>query len=271
MKRVLKGNEPQTLVTFRNAIPDGTWDQMKNDPHFGGPRAYSDCRSQTITDQNGLCAYCEINIRDNAPLKCRIEHFHPKSDTNSRHNWALDWQNLFGVCNGGTRPEVAAVGFHLEPTRENLSCDAHKGQMIQSGRLPAQFEGWIINPLQLPASPSLFRLEMSTGRLLPDARACANGLPGLNNRHARVENLVQNTIDMLNLNCDRLTQSRLRVIHDIEHNKKEQRKRGVTPQQGLANLANLYFRISWPAFFTTIRLCLGQAAEDYLHGAAFQG
>ena len=39
----------------------------------------------------------------------------------------------------------------------------------------------------------------------------------------------------------------------------------------LRTLAERYFRQPWPGFFTTIRLCLGAAAEQYLTDTGFQG
>lgn len=271
VKRVLKGIEPRALAAYRSAVPHGTWEQMKSDPHHGGQQAYQDCRCDSIHDQKGLCAYCEIGIRDNDPLKCRVEHFHAKSDIASTHNWALDWWNMLAVCNGGSNPHVDQAGFHLEPMSKNLSCDAHKDRMIQAGRLSVQCEGWLLNPLQLAASPSLFCLEKNTGHLLPDSAACAASPPWPDNRHSSVEALVQHTIDMLNLNCDRLTQARLCIVRDIERNKKKQRQADYTAAQGLANLARFYFKPQWPCFFTTIRLCLSPAAETHLQGIAYQG
>lgn len=271
MKRVRKGNEPSTLEAYREAAPQSSWEQMKNDPHHEGRQAYQDCRKDSIQDQGGLCAYCEIDIRDNNPLTCRVEHFHPKSDTSTPHNWALDWQNMLGVCNGGSNPHIAADGFVLPPIAENLSCDAHKDRMIQSKQLAEQCEGWLLNPLHMQAFPSLFRLNKSTGFLSPNTAACAAHPPWPNNQHESLEELVRHTIDMLNLNCDRLAQQRLRVIRDIENNKKSQRSQGFSPQQGMSNLAGRYFRITWPGFFTTIRLFLGEAAEAHLQSLHFQG
>lgn len=64
-------------------------------------------------------------------MKCRVEHFHPKSDQDPACNWAPAWGNLLVVCNGGSHPHVATPGYCLEPTTDNLSCDAHKDRMIQ--------------------------------------------------------------------------------------------------------------------------------------------
>lgn len=76
---------------------------------------------------------------------------------------------------------------------------------------------------------------------------------------------------MLHLNCDRLCQARLRIFLDIEKNKKRQREQRIAGPQGMANLAKQYFQRPWPAFFTTIRILLGQAAEDYLSGIEYNG
>lgn len=270
MKSVLKGNEPLSLRIFRNAVPHSTWQGMKDDAHFGGQQAYADCRETAIKDQRGLCAFCEIDIRDNDPLRCHVEHFHPKSDITPAKNWALDWNNLLGVCNGGSYEHISAPGYFLSPRDENLSCDQHKDRMIQLGKLPSTCEGWILNPLQLCASPSLFRLEMSTGKLQPNVDSCRlTAIDG--NQHATAEALVEHTIEMLNLNCDRLSQSRLRIIRDVENAKKRQRQSGFNAAEGLANLASHYFRTQWPGFFTTLRLCLGTAAESHLHSIGYQG
>lgn len=271
MKRVLKGNEPTSLTNYRKTEPQSSWQQMKDDPFSGGKKAYLDCRENLIDGQGGLCAYCEIDIRDNNPLKCRVEHFHPKSDITPGHNWALDWVNLLGVCAGGSYAYNSEPGHHLEPTDENLSCDAHKDRMIQSGKLLDKCEGWILNPVQLVAFPSLFRLEISSGKLTADPTTCAASAPLPGNEHATVEALVEHTIAMLNLNCDRLNQARKIILWDIERNIKKQRDAGLSPQHGMMNLAQRYFRLQWQGFFTTIRFRLGDAAESRLAEIHFQG
>jgi len=271
VKRIRRTNEPASLSLYRNAVPNGTWEEMRNDTQWDGRRAYSDCRAQSVSDQGGLCAYCEIDIRDNDPLKCRVEHFHSKSDPARPPNWALDWQNMLGVCNGGSNPHVTAPGFHLSPLKKNLSCDAHKDQQIQSGALPIACEGWILNPLDVHAFPCLFKVGMFDGRLEPDPVVCEELEPWPNNQHASVADLVQHTIDMLNLNCDRLSKSRLAVIRNIESNKETLRAQGFDAAQGMADLAQRYFHLPWPGFFSVIRNCLGVAAEAHLQANNYQG
>ncbi len=267
MKRVTSPDEPPELTAFRRQNPSNTWDQMRNDGE--GRVAYEVVRTKLNKGQGGLCAFCEVNIHDNDPLKCRVEHFHPKADTSTTHNWALSWENMLAVCMGGSQRHQTQP-HTLEPLEENLSCDAYKDQMIQSGRLQEQCEGWIINPKDIPAFPRLFFIERSSGRLLPDEQQCAN-FDFENNLHPCTRSLVQHTIDMLNLNCDRLCEARLLVVWDIERNKKRMREQGLNPQKSLYELANRYFRQRWPGFFTTIRFCLGPAAEQYLTNTKFQG
>jgi len=269
VKRTFKGAEPASLKTYRQAQPRATWDELRNDPHHGGQVAYTEIRTQTHQDQGGLCAYCEIDIRDNNSLKSRIEHFHPKSDKNPSINWALAWPNMLAVCAGGSYKHGSAP-HTLEPLNENLSCDAHKDRLIQQKQLHEACEGWVLDPSGLPTSPSLFSINMLSGELRASEHSCANAPPWPNNQHASIVELVEHTIAVLNLNCHRLCEARLIVIRDIERNKKRQRAAGHTPQQGLENLARRYLQRRWPAFVTTIRLCLGPAADNYLQQVQYQ-
>ncbi len=270
VKRVLKGAAPANLQVFQQATPQATWEELRNDPYHGGQTTYTDIRAQAHQDQGGLCAYCEIDIRENDSLKSRIEHFHPKSDKSSGVNWALDWGNMLAVCAGGS-DRYGAAPHSMEPLSENLSCDAHKDRWIQQRKLPADCEGWVLNPLHIPIWPSLFEIDKFSGELRASEATCAAAAPWPNNQHPDVASLVARTIASLNLNCHRLCQARLTVIRDIEHNKKKQRLAGVSPQQGLANLAQRYLLRHWPAFFTTICLCLGSAADDHLQQIQYRG
>lgn len=270
MKRVLKGQEPGSLQTFRLAQPQATWDELRVDALNGGQQAYTDIRAQTHQDQYGLCAYCEIDIRDNDPLKSRIEHFHPKSDTSTAINWALGWPNMLAVCAGGSYRH-GTVPYTMEPLSANLSCDAHKDRLIQQGQLDEACEGLILDPLMLPVWPNLFEVNKFNGELRANDIHCHNAAPWPNNKHADLAALVRHTIAALNLNCERLCKARLAVIHNIERNKKQQRMAGLAAPQGLDLLAKRYLGKPWPGFFTTICLCLGAAADSYLQQIQYQG
>jgi len=267
VKRVAKGGEPAALLTYRRTQPGATWNAMRDDALDGGQQAYADIRTHTHQDQGGLCAYCEIDIRDNNSLKSRIEHFHPKSDTSDPAlNWALDWANMLAVCAGGSY-RYGTAPHTLEPLDENLSCDAHKDRLIQQGRLADACEGWVLDPSRLPRWPvSLFALDKLTGMLRANETRCREFDPWPGNHHADMAALVENSIAVLNLNCVRLREARLRVIRDVERNKKRQRDQGFGPHDGLKNLAAHYFRLRWPGFFTTLYLCLGPAADEFIMG-----
>lgn len=264
LKRVLEAGEPIELEDYRSANPLATWDEMRDDGEV-----YKTVRATLVNSQGGLCAYCELGVDPNDPLKSRVEHFHPKGDQTGSHNWALDWSNMIAVCHGGSQRALGAP-YTLEPLSDNLSCDAYRDKMIQSGELQEKCEGWLLNPKSVPVSPCLLFLEKSTGKLIPDEQSCENVMQA-ENQHEDVKSLVQNTIDMLNLNCDRLCMSRRQVIWDIENKKKKKRNNGYTAQQGLLEIAEFYFRTNWPQFFTTVRLSLGPEAEKYLLDINFQG
>lgn len=266
MKGVFKGDEPLSLKKYRQEQPGSTWEQLRNDALYGGRQAYTDIRTQTHADQGGLCAYCEIDIRRNSPLTSSVEHFHPKSDNSPLNNWALIWVNMLAVCVGGSNRH-GTQPHTMEPLVENLSCDAHKNHLIQKGTLPQACEGWILNPLLLSDGVRLFSVNKFNGELRANEAVCDAANPWPNNQHADIKALVNYTIQTLNLNCQRLCNARLVLIHDIERNKKKQRLAGCTSQQGLAVLARRYLAHPWPGFFTTICWCLGAAADDYLNEA----
>ena len=245
VKRILKGPEPDTLARFRAARPDATWEEMKNDA-CGGQEAYQDCRTQTLADQFGLCAYCECGLKDEAG-KITIEHIHPKSDASSAHNWHLDWRNLVANCRGGENE-----GGPETPLPDNLSCGSRKGD-----------DRLAVNPLELPAFPNLFDFDKGAGHLLPNRAACAE---------AGVDaDALEDALETLNLNCPRLTRKRREVLFAVERRLKIAQRKGYEPRCGMAEVARSFFQNRWPECFTTIRCCLGKAAEDYLRSVGFDG
>lgn len=272
MKRVPKGASPRSLDSFKRASSRSTWDQMRSDALWGGKNAYAECRATTLSNQGGLCAYCEVDIRDSDPLKCRIEHFHPKADVQGDINWALEWANMLAVCTGGSRPELPEGVHYRQPIAENLSCDAHKDRMITIGKLAKTCEGLILDPLQIPAHPNLVEVSWTTGRLAANRRACDALDPWPGNQFDSLTELVNGSIAMLNLNCDRLASHRKLLVFDIERNKRKMRQDGLTADDAFATLARKYFAgRRWPAFFSTIRYCLGSAADAYLREAGYDG
>lgn len=253
MKKVLKGAEPCLLREYRAANPQGTWDVMRNDAFHNGRKAAADCFNQAIADQGGLCAYCEKRYDPGKPHSFRVEHFHPKSDSTADRNYHLDWRNMLAVCDGGTRE-----GTTRTPLPENLSCDAYKDHFEKIRHIGTDFEEKIFNPLDLPPFPNLFAFDKASGRLEPNCAACEEaGISAVK---------LDDTIRALNLNCDRLKDRRRALLFSIEKNKKLFRAHNRLP-----DLVKFYFRQRWPEFFTVIRCCLGQAAEDYLVSIGYKG
>lgn len=265
MKRINKMSGSNALIQYATDHPEGRWDDFRcHDGGMGPGGAYASIREQMIKDQGGLCGYCETQIADVAAHKQRVEHFHSKRDTEvGVKNWDLDWQNIFAVCIGGSDSDQDT---HLLP--ENLSCDAYKEHAIGKGQLPVACEGYVINPLEMPAFPRLMQFDRRTGKLTPDREACAQvNLAG--NRLDSTESLVENTIRVLNLNCDRLNQQRREVLFAFERVVKAARK--ANDMEIFQKLCNRWFSIRWPTFFTTRRALLADHAEDYLSQAGYDG
>lgn len=261
MKRIEKSPEPENLKLFREANPHARWEPDLR-PYEGG-NLYREVVAACLSDQGGICAYCEIDITK-SPLFKRIEHFHSKSDDTGPVNWSLVWDNLFGVCNGGSK-KLDVSGHFLPPLPNNLSCDAHKEFLSKRNTELTSPEGLILNPLTVPDRPNLFKLEMSSGKLLPDIENCALVVI-TPNRFATTADLVTNTIMVLNLNCDRLCECRRRVIWDLENFKKTGRDRKTKPEVFMALTSRRKFGRRWPEFFTTWRCLLGEYGEIVISG-----
>ena len=112
MKPILKNTVPETLTTYSSEHPNSKWEELRN--HDEGS-IYDPIRKQVVNDQFGLCAYCECSISEPSPAQ--VEHFHSKSDdSNPLMNWTLIWENMIGVCNGGSNRYAAN---YLSPLLSN--------------------------------------------------------------------------------------------------------------------------------------------------------
>lgn len=153
MKCIEKGNEPIELTNYLLNEPTASWRDFT--AVYVRKRLV---QQQIKADQGGLCAYCEIDLLEGtgqASSDFRVEHFHPKSDRSTAHNWHLDWQNLLGCCHGGSCKSVADSALRFDPS--DASCDVPKGEK--------NLTGVILNPLTLPAFPSIFKCKRSSGKL----------------------------------------------------------------------------------------------------------
>lgn len=259
MKKCLKTKpEPQCLTNFRYANNSASWDEFKNQAQG----CYSILKNQMRTDQCGLCAYCEIRLDVNNE---QIAHFHPKSDKNTEHNWALDWSNLWLACKGGSQSWMKDEKNFKLPLPENLSCDEHKTNRV--------VDDVVLAPDSIPAFPSIFRFEQFQDRidLKVNSEACHKA--GIDVEKA------ENTIREFNLNCDRLARARLAKLKPIE-NAKGKIRESTNGNPGKAKmafekLARMHLEKDssgcWPEFFTLVRLIFKESAENYLRSVSYNG
>jgi len=244
------------LTEYAQSHPQDNWDVDFRNSNQGND--YKTIKELIFNDQGDLCAFCENEVND--VHKQRLEHFHPKSDSNPNHNFALDWTNLIGVCFGGSD-----VDKTIHPLPANLSCDAYKNHLIVKNKLPLACEGLLLNPLEFPAFPCLFELDKRTGEL-----KSKDGYEefGIDNCHySTIAELVEKTIEYLNLNCDRLNKQRLAVLN--QYNLVIKKAHTNNDRQIHSKLAIRWFQKQWLPFFTTRRILLNEHAENYLQSINF--
>lgn len=251
MKKIRKTPGPNALTDYAERNPGNTWKDF-----YDSRTEYVEIKQQVFQDQGGLCAYCETRLKETEPANQRLEHFHPKSDdADPSKNWALDWDNIIGVCHGGSHPSDKDWA-----RPDNLSCDAYKEHYIKREKLPPDCDGWLLNPLHLPHLPCLFRFDRRTFELKPDPEQCEKWQLEVGKDTFE---LVSETIKILNLNCDRLKQQRRQVLFEYNRQEKAARERGERSLDFKHKLVVRWLKIRWPSFFTMRRILLGDAFEAH--------
>ena len=260
MKKVVKNSqEPGLLAQYRNNNPDDNW---KKGFKPNSPDGYTQVKQQLIDDQKGLCAYCEIDLKQGHGKGLddfRVEHFHPETPHNPPPNHALDWNNMLGCCSGGNAKYVTESDERF--TSPDHSCDVPKGNK----NLTAS----ILNPIQdIPAFPRLFKFKEQgedAGMMEIDLELCPE-------HH---QQKAQQSMAELNLNAKRVKRFRSTVINQLREAFQHNLESGMTEDEALRDLAELYFPVQanqhWPAFFTTIRWYLADMAEERLQQIGYNG
>jgi uncharacterized protein (TIGR02646 family) len=283
MKRCCKLTEPVLLTAYRGAKPNATWEEMRDDPHDAGIQAAKDVKTDLVRGQRCLCAFCECSLATECSneaiierrAKQRVEHFHPKADPVRPPNWNLHWPNLWAVCLGGSDPTEDERNSGIHPLPQNLSCDAFKDHQIKTGKLSADPEGWILSPDEIPAFPLLFKYSPD-GVPEPDEANCQSVTFG-NNNYGSSRELVERTIEHLNLGCFRLAEKRRIAKAQLEKRIKNAREasKGAPMADVMKGLARRLFASdvdsSWPEFFSLVRWRLGPHAEEHLQEIVFRG
>ena len=251
-----KGSVPKCLQKFCGDNPDcRDWESF-----YGNyPDSYKSLKMEIAKSQGYLCAYCEEQLPGDAPSQMRIEHFHPKEDVSTSHNWAFDWNNMLVTCHGGSRKEPEKEEKEGEEKKAiELHCDASKEQIVT----PNTCEGYLLNPLTMPAE-CLFELNRTTGELFPNEIICSR-VTITENRYSTVAELVWKTIRILGLNCDRLKQNRLKVIHEFEKIRQGRKHNSRMNKSSIRTaIAEQWFEKPM-SFYTTRRILLGNYAEDII-------
>ena len=261
MKKINKSSTANALTHYAHNCRNDSWEHFRG---FNHGNDYKTVRRLMLLEQGGLCAYCEKKIDDLAPYLQRVEHFHPKSDiSNPSVNWALNWKNVFVVCIGGE------ADGSKHPLPANLSCDAFKGHLISKGKLSENCEGFLLNPLDINSPICLFELDYATGELKPSKQACSESNYSGPNTYAQFSELVEETINNLNLNCQRLCDDRLMVLK--HYNQKIVNARKTHNTKIFEQLAQQWLQKPWSSFFTTKRILLKEHAEYYLQSIGYAG
>ena len=252
MKNVLKSPEPEKLKNYRERFSSQfkRWKNLKRNKEI-----LNAIRDTLVSDQKGLCAYCEINLHERDRS---VEHFIPCHTSTSEKNHDLDWLNMMAICQGGLQNvEIPGEDDSIRNSRPPNNfpcCGAAKHGFIPDGRL--------LNPLNLPTL-RLFKFSSKDGEIRPDEDACEKfGIP--------IEN-VQFTINNLELNVQRLKDQRLVVIDEIN---KELDDETIDINDLEEEIAAEYFgdgTDNWHPFFTTIRWVLGAGAERHLMNISYSG
>lgn len=258
MKKIFKSPQaPKELKKFAAEHPGETWEHFRRRCREG----YKDVRAQIYQDQHGLCAYCEISIKfaeDEADIDdFRVEHFHPKSDTvPNGKNWHLAWNNLLGVCHGGSQKDVPEAERRYSARKNDRSCDVPKGGQDLSGI--------ILNPLKIPAGVRLFRYAEYSGKIIMDERSCP----------LKLQRKAINSVRELNLNAPRLQRLRKAVIEALQEEMFLAENEGVALEETVKILAAEFLSPDkggcFRPFFSVIRWYLGPAAEEYLASARYK-
>jgi uncharacterized protein (TIGR02646 family) len=257
LKKITKTPPPNKLTKFLSLNPDSTWSDFYN---YNKSIDYNELKKLIFSDQSELCCYCEQDLSGMSTHSKRVEHFHSKSDRTSTKNWALEWDNVLGACLGGTGYEDRNNINHSLP--ENLSCDSHKSHLENLSTISNEVDNHLLNPLFIINSPSLFVLNKRTGELSAN-KNCNFDYPIDKNRFCSIQDLVENSIYVFNLNCYRLTNKRRQLILKYHEMINHGRRYHNDIDKIRASIAIKWFNKPL-SFYTTRRLLLENYAEELI-------
>ena len=233
MKQTKKSPSSNLFLEYALNNPLSNWSEFRE---YNAGELYKETKNKIFVDQNNLCAYCEVDLSGAYDNNKRIEHFKSKSGClfpTITNNWNIEWNNLLGVCVGGSDFENKKI-FDLP---QNLSCDAHKERYEDShAHISKDWNGYVLNPLSNYESYKVFDFNKATGELFPNASCADIIIQG--NKHPSTYELVEHTIDVFNLNCERLKTARLQILHQYGNQIKKIISNKITIEQFLDRWMN---------------------------------
>lgn len=124
---IYKKEEPAELAVIREKAERKNLDSVESYNMLQrNKKAYNAVKNSLLEEQKGLCAYCMCKIPrndvDNGIACISIEHIIPRNRLSGQEDigQGLDYENLLLVCNGNK-------GGKGTRTKDDLTCDAHKG------------------------------------------------------------------------------------------------------------------------------------------------
>ena len=202
MKKIRELNESTPgLAEYLNSGGDeANWNVFYD--HNQGV-SHKELIEKLIAVQHGLCGYCEIDLTV-TEMDRQIEHVIPRNDPLHGAAKELDITNMIACCKGGTSSAFAPSekshdeDRYLRPVRDNMSCGQAKRDLNEAD---------FLDPRKLPALPSLTKVLVN-GEIEVDEKACkSEGIPVSH---------VRRTIEILNLNAERLRLARAKQWNDLE-------------------------------------------------------
>ncbi|HAS8402946.1 TPA: TIGR02646 family protein [Vibrio vulnificus] len=212
MRKINKSQAPNELTIYAISNPDDTWDNFRGN----NSRDAKKIKNKIFSEQNYICAYCEIDLCEDNVFEHhrRVEHFNSKSGWvvgDALPNWHLDWNNVIGVCIGGT--DRNNTEQFVMP--DNKSCDSYKEHLETNHGEGKRWLGKIVSPLENNLSSDMFNFSLATGMLEVNV-GTTNLKTFTHNNFATSSELLESTIEKLNLNCDRLNLARLEIHISFE-------------------------------------------------------
>ena len=133
MKTIRELNAPTPgLADYLACVGDDTdWAEFRS---HGSGASYSELRDALTENQHGLCAYCEVALRDRHR---QVEHVIPRSDIRLGEAKALDIANMLASCMGGT---LEVPTWRMKRNRRVVAIYSLDKAMIATGKalgLPA--------------------------------------------------------------------------------------------------------------------------------------